>query len=76
MINSEGNWVGNLSINQLYGLLFGYSSLETKKTEALKSNVPQVTERSIKGGAIRKGQVASIRELKAFPGVKKIKKSR
>lgn len=75
LIKFHPNWIGNLSLPQVYGLLGGFNSLETKKAEALKKeNPPGISERPTRTGVSRRTSVGSIHQLKMMPGVRKIKR--
>jgi len=75
LIPDNPNWVGKLTLPQVYGLLDGFSSLETKKSDSVKkqtSSQPQT--RSIKGGQITKKNIDSVAQLKNLPFVQKVKR--
>ncbi len=77
LIKSHSNWIGNLTLPQVYGLLEGFNSIETKKAEAIKKETPSgISGRPTRTGMSRKTSVGSIHQLKMIPGVRKIKRKK
>jgi hypothetical protein len=69
--------VGNLGLPQVYGLLSGFNSIESRKAEATKSTSSGAgSTRQIKGGSVEKQSVDSIHQLRRFPGIQYSKRKK